>query len=573
MKRTVLIILGLLTAFMLSATSVAADAPVITLQPQNPRYPEYSVAIYTVEAEGDNLTCTWYMDYEGKTYNISDNRNPAEPWEGYAGSSYGGSGSGNAFHYFFNGIESGLNGAEVYCVISNGSHSVTSDKAIITVMGSEMPPQIISVPSKVTARLGEEVDIRCIATSPGTEQLTYIWYETSTGKLPNIMAISPEPEYSDYLACDTSAPGTRYYVCGVMTSAGGMAYSSVIPVTVTTRIPAIKAPQIITANLPDATAGEKYSVQLECSDANAEFDVVSSSEGKNDFDKTGLKISKGGKITGTPSKAGEYTFVISASASGAKSSMTYTLSVKEALEPITSIAITDIEAPIAGKSPDCFASVIGKGYSLQKTNSPTSFNGIMWYDITDGKYIPLASKFAVGHEYQVYVELITEGNYIFSHPDGTINGQAAEVFGNTGATTVCFIFPPCKALGLSSSKLPTKSEQAVPSSQESVSAIPPKSKSDSALPVSQVSPSDVSSKSETSSAASETATVSASSAENQNTAVSSSSAAQEKVPVSAPSAESNSGMPMWGVVLCTVSAAVAGMGITLAVVFMKKSKK
>ena len=35
------------------------------------------------------------------------------------------------------------------------------------------------------------------------------------------------------LVCDTSTPGTRYYVCYVMTKLGGVAYSSVIPVTVT----------------------------------------------------------------------------------------------------------------------------------------------------------------------------------------------------------------------------------------------------------------------------------------------------------------------------------------------------
>ena len=42
-----------------------------------------------------------------------------------------------------------------------------------------------------------------------------------------------QPEEDPVLVCDTSTPGTRYYVCYVMTKLGGWAYSSVIPVTVT----------------------------------------------------------------------------------------------------------------------------------------------------------------------------------------------------------------------------------------------------------------------------------------------------------------------------------------------------
>ena len=64
------------------------------------------------------------------------------------------------------------------------------------------------------------------------------------------------------LVCDTSTPGTRYYVCYVMTKLGGMAYSSVIPVTVTEKTVATQPPSggsEVTdhqaTSVPDSTSG------------------------------------------------------------------------------------------------------------------------------------------------------------------------------------------------------------------------------------------------------------------------------------------------------------------------------
>ena len=66
-----LLALILLSGLPVLSVWAAQDTPYITLQPQSPNYPEYSVAIYTVEASGKNLTATWYMDWQGKTYTIS----------------------------------------------------------------------------------------------------------------------------------------------------------------------------------------------------------------------------------------------------------------------------------------------------------------------------------------------------------------------------------------------------------------------------------------------------------------------------------------------------------------------
>ena len=55
MKKTFCLMLVVLMCCMLTIPAMAAsEEPVITLQPQSPNYPEYSVAIYTVKAEEDD---------------------------------------------------------------------------------------------------------------------------------------------------------------------------------------------------------------------------------------------------------------------------------------------------------------------------------------------------------------------------------------------------------------------------------------------------------------------------------------------------------------------------------------
>ena len=217
---------------LISSLSVAAvtEEPEITLQPQNYQYPEHSVAIYTVKANGSNLRAFWFMSYKGTTYEISNNQNGVEPWEGYAGETYGANQNGNEFSFFFGGIESELNGAEIWCVIEDGHFDVTSAKAIITVQGETMPPEILSIPVSASFQRGREAEIRCVAKSGSEAQLEFQWYETTSGKLQDIIAIDGED--SDYMICDTETVGTRYYVCCVTNTNGGRVYSSVVKVNV-----------------------------------------------------------------------------------------------------------------------------------------------------------------------------------------------------------------------------------------------------------------------------------------------------------------------------------------------------
>lgn len=235
MKKLVcLILVVLLSCLLVMPAMAAAEEPVITLQPQSPNYPEYSVAIYTVKAEGSNLRATWYMEWLGKTYTISDIGGAMQDWEPYAGEAYGARKlDENTFAFIFEGIEFDLDGAYIWCVIEDGHYSVTSQKNRISVGNPNTPPEIVSIPPELTVEQGDLAEIRCVAKSADGSQLSYLWYETDTGKREDIRAVNRGGETNDTLICDTSTLGTRNYICKVESANGGMTYSSVVTVTVT----------------------------------------------------------------------------------------------------------------------------------------------------------------------------------------------------------------------------------------------------------------------------------------------------------------------------------------------------
>lgn len=237
MKKLTAILLITALICLLAIPAAATTELSIVRQPQNPTVIEYGVAEYEIKAYGYNLYCIWYMEYEGKTYDISDTSVGVQPWEPYAGETYGDrepevNGAFTTFRYCFGGIESELDGAKIYAVITNGHKEVTSQKARIRVAEGVGKPPVIMVASEMEVYQDEPLDLYCEASDPMGGTLSYLWYETATGELEDIIAVNRGAEDKDTLHVDTSTPGTYYYVCGVDTSNGGSAYSSVIPVTV-----------------------------------------------------------------------------------------------------------------------------------------------------------------------------------------------------------------------------------------------------------------------------------------------------------------------------------------------------
>ena len=333
MKKVISLLLMVLLCGMLTVPALAApEAPVITMQPQSPNYPEYSVAMYTVKATGTNLTATWYIEYQGKTYNASNIGGAMQPWEGYAGESYGAKKlDDNTFCFVFEGIEEELSGAEIWCEIEDGHYNVVSQVGHITVGNYGSPPEILSVPASVTVKRGEKAEIRCIAKSTDGSQLNFLWYETGTGKFEDMQAIDRGAETGDYMFCDTRTTGTRYYVCGITTSGGGMAYSSMVEVNVVAETTTAAAPKIQTETLPNAVVGTQYSVQLKCTDPDAEFFPYYNPGTQNDLEEgSWLGLSIDGWLMGTPTKAGTYSFSVCAMGAGGEDYGVYTLTVVEA---------------------------------------------------------------------------------------------------------------------------------------------------------------------------------------------------------------------------------------------------
>lgn len=234
-KRALLCALCVILACALLPISVYAEGHIIfTQQPQSGRYPENATAVWTVGAQGTNLSYTWFICYHGVGYAVQDAYAENHPWlEGVIGDGYGVNETGDTF--FINGIGKALDGAEVYCVVSDGVYSETSAIAQISVGGEKIPPKIV-VPSSVEIEQNKILKLSCKATAAdGDNILSYLWYETSTGEMKDIIAIGLYEGYEEtnpILVCDTSEIGTRYYVCAVETEQGGFAYSSVIPVTV-----------------------------------------------------------------------------------------------------------------------------------------------------------------------------------------------------------------------------------------------------------------------------------------------------------------------------------------------------
>lgn len=333
MKKVISLLLIVLLCSMLAVPALAApEAPVITMQPQSPNYPEYSVAIYTVKATGTNLTATWYIEYQGKTYNASQIGGSMQPWEAYAGESYGAKKlDNNTFCFVFEGIEDELSGAEIWCEIEDGHYNVVSQVGHITVGNYGSPPEILSIPASITVKRGEEAEIRCIAKSSDGSQLNFLWYETGTGKFEDMQAIDRGAETGDYMFCDTRTVGTRYYVCGITTSGGGMAYSSMVEVNVVAEATTTAAPEIQTETLPNAVVGTQYSVQLKCTDPDAEFFPYYNPGTQNDLEEgSWLGLSIDGWLMGTPTKAGTYSFSVCATGAGGEDYGVYTLTVVEA---------------------------------------------------------------------------------------------------------------------------------------------------------------------------------------------------------------------------------------------------
>ncbi len=227
----------LFTSVFTNPIKTLADEDIrITVNPQNRVWPEDSVAVYHVEAEGKNIVYEWHLVKDGTDHAWSDYVS-GKASLGWTAENIGVLGTEpNTFSIV--GIPGAAAGMEIYCEVTNDTISTRTESAIIQVTDSTeggttaMPPEI-TVPAEVDVETGYNgglLKLACQAEADSASDLIYQWYETSTGELLDIMALDGE-EYP-ILVLSTSEPGIHFYVCMVKTVEGGVAYSSVIPVKV-----------------------------------------------------------------------------------------------------------------------------------------------------------------------------------------------------------------------------------------------------------------------------------------------------------------------------------------------------
>ena len=248
-KALSILVCVLLCLWAMPAASFAEDLPVIANDPQNLRWPEGGDAYYQCRVENDpgheKYIYQWYIIYEGVIYNASG-YSPSDPWVSFCDPSKGMGVGGIGNTFYISGIEYGLDGAQIYCIVKTPDNKYFEESAHAVIMvgaPSMFTPPEISVPHMVQCKQGEYVELYCDArptsgnVSEKGDNLYYMWYQTPSGDLFDIIAVDRGAEDEPTFVPDTSVPGWYYYVCGVEDRSGeeltNQSYSSVITLVVT----------------------------------------------------------------------------------------------------------------------------------------------------------------------------------------------------------------------------------------------------------------------------------------------------------------------------------------------------
>lgn len=103
-------------------------------------------------------------------------------------------------------------------------------------------------------------------------------------------------------------------------------------------------------------------------------------------------------------------------------------------KPITSVAITGVTAPAAGKTPSYEFTATGNYFAVQGENDDSRVNGVYWAEFEPGSFYGLTMKktdvFKPGYIYKLYIDLVpTDSAYAFAQDQSvvTVNGKEAVV--------------------------------------------------------------------------------------------------------------------------------------------------
>lgn len=192
-------------------------------------------------------------------------------------------------------------------IIAQGQGGEATANLDITVAEEEYKPhlELIKEPSKMAYKAGEVFD------PTGMEVMIHT-FDGST-------MLSKDGQYLEYY----KEPLTSLGDVKLSLSHGDLT----IVLLLTVEGPELK---ITTESLPAATVGKAYSTTLACNDTAAQFCEYYNPGKANQLKDSGLFITPKGKLEGTPTKAGSFTFTICATAAGGEAYREYTLVVEEA---------------------------------------------------------------------------------------------------------------------------------------------------------------------------------------------------------------------------------------------------
>lgn len=202
MKKALKIVLALavfvVAAFAFGGMKAKADgAPVIVEDPHNRMWRgQNSFAIYRCVTEEDNMeteSYQWYLNYNGTQYDLCGDIAWA-PWYQYTAGPTGGNVCAIGNTYLIEGIQEGLNGAEIWCEVSNSYGKTESRKARISVSNYVPTIQSFTTRTRLDAKTGEPITLRAevgIEASDAQDYnwFEYQWYTSPTDELMDMRAI------------------------------------------------------------------------------------------------------------------------------------------------------------------------------------------------------------------------------------------------------------------------------------------------------------------------------------------------------------------------------------------------
>lgn len=113
-------------------------------------------------------------------------------------------------------------------------------------------------------------------------------------------------------------------------------------------------------------------------------------------------------------------------------------------EMLTTVSVSDIEKPMADKTPDYTATLGSTKYKLKNENSSYFKNGIVWYDLTRSSYMKTTEKFQPDHEYVLEIVLVPASGYYFSGDVlATVNGMQIYASGGDREITITYTIGKC----------------------------------------------------------------------------------------------------------------------------------